>query len=121
MKILPPHNTSPEPDKETAKAILSDYAGSRPAENRILHINLILLKYGTDDKVHAAAIFLSFVLLVVIIILIFLEFFCGTPENLLWADKTFSWLTGTFLFVSGVALGKGSSPEGNGKTSDREY
>jgi hypothetical protein len=44
------------------------------------------------------------VLLSAIIVLIFVEL--DKPDSI-WADKAFSWLSGAFLFIAGIALGKG--------------
>jgi len=75
------------------------------ADERILFINLGIFRYGTDDKIQAAAIFLSIVLLIIIAFVIF----GAQGQGSVWNDKVFAWLTGAFLFVSGVALGKGGS------------
>lgn len=111
--IPPPHNLSPKPDKATSKGI-SDYTGSA-ADQRVLHINIWFLKYGTNDKVHAAALVFSLILLITIISLVFVGM---DAKNQPWADKTFSWLGGAFLFISGVALGKGTSQENLQKVDD---
>lgn len=110
MKILPPSNTSTRPDRDTAKGI-TDYTGSS-ADNRVLHINFGFFKYGTHDKVHAAAMILSILLLIVTVFVIYAGFSGQKPD---WVDKVFAWSTGAFLFVAGVALGKGASGDnGNG-------
>lgn len=67
----------------------------------MLHINLFIFKYGTNDKTHAAALVLSLLLFSTIVgVLIF-----GNGGE--WAKEAFRWLGSAFLFVSGVALGKG--------------
>jgi len=35
-----------------------------------------------------------------------------------WSDKAFSWLGSAFLFVSGVAIGKGSGADEGMKGAD---
>jgi hypothetical protein len=55
--IPPLGNVSDRPDKETQKG-LKDFT-SPEAEKRVLFINLGFLRYGTDDKAHAASIILS--------------------------------------------------------------
>ena len=84
---------------------MSDFTG-KDARDRVLYINLWFFKYGTNDKVHAAAVVLSIVLLLAIIALIF---FGTSHHEGNWDEKAFSWLGGAFLFISGVALGKGGS------------
>jgi hypothetical protein len=85
---------------------MNDYTGPQ-AEDRVLHINLMFFKYGTNDKTHAAALVLSLLLFATIVgVLIFGN---GTE----WAKEAFHWLGSAFLFVSGVALGKGGK-EGPG-------
>lgn len=81
---------------------MNDFTGSE-ADNRVLHINIGLFKYGTNDKTHAAAMVLSLLLFLTIVgVLIF-----GDGGDL--AKEAFHWLGSAFLFVSGVALGKGGS------------
>jgi hypothetical protein len=106
MQILPPSNTSPRPDRATVKG-LNDYTGSS-ADNRVLHINLGFFKYGTHDKVHAAAVILSVALLSITIAVIYAGF---SGQNAAWIDRVFSWSTSAFLFVAGIALGKGASSD----------
>jgi hypothetical protein len=84
---------------------LPDFTG-KDAGDRVLYVNLFFFKYGTNDKVHAAALVLSLVLLFAMIALIFI----GTRHNnAAWDDKAFSWLGGAFLFITGLALGKGAT------------
>ena len=79
---------------------MNDYTGPQ-AEDRVLHINFGFFKYGTNDKTHAAALVLSLLL------------FCTIVGVLIWGDggewakEAFHWLGSAFLFVTGVALGKG--------------
>lgn len=103
MEILPPENVSPVPDRATKKG-MSDFTGPS-ADNRVLHINVGFFKYGTNDKAHAAAMVLSLLLFASIGAL--LIFGMSYP----WADKVFTWLGSAFLFVTGVAIGKGSAPD----------
>ncbi len=101
QQIPKPKNTSPVPDEATKKGV-NDYTGSSGARDRVLRINLGVLKYGTDDKTHAAAIVLSMMIFMVIIgVLIF-----GEGND--WTKEVFRWLGGAFLFVAGIAIGKGS-------------
>lgn len=85
---------------------MNDFTGTA-ADNRVLHINLGIFKYGTSDRTHAAALVLSLLLFGSIVgVLIF-----GNGGE--WAKEAFRWLGSSFLFVSGVALGKGGN-EGRG-------
>lgn len=106
LQIPPPNNTSTVPDNATKKG-LNDYTGGE-ADNRVLHINLGFFKYGTSDKTHAAALVLSLLLFLTIVgVIIF-----GDGHD--WAKEVFRWLGGAFLFVTGVAIGKG------GESSEKE-
>ena len=101
VPIKPPTNTSLVPDKATEKGIM-DYTGDEPSDGRVFHINLGFFKYGTDDKIHGAAMVFSFLLfLCVASIMVF-------GDGSAWADKLFNWTTGAFLFALGIALGKGA-------------
>ena len=79
---------------------MNDFTGSE-ADNRVLHINCGIFKYGTNDKTHAAALVLALLLFIAIAgVLIF-----GDGNE--WCREAFRWLGGAFLFVAGVAVGKG--------------
>jgi len=103
--IEPPTNVSSVPDEATKTG--PDYTGAN-ASKRVLYVNLGFVKYGTNDKVHAAALILSFVLLLAVFAVIGQGFYQGEHG---WADKVFSWLGSAFLFVAGVAVGKGTTKE----------
>lgn len=108
-QIPPPRNVPREPDPATQK--FPDFT-SRTAESRILYLNLGFFRYGTNDKVHAAAVTMSLVLLLVNVALIFIGLFREPTD---WHKTAFQWTTNTFLFVAGFALGtSGSSRSGNG-------
>lgn len=99
--IPPPTNTSPVPDRATKKGI-KDYTGKDVADGRVFHINLGFFKYGTDDKIHGAAMVFSLLLFLSVIGI--MAFGDGSG----WADKLFDWAAGAFLFSLGIALGKGA-------------
>jgi hypothetical protein len=105
-QIPPPSSgLSTVPDKDTKKG-LPDYT-AREAPERVLHINLWFFKYGTNDKAHAAALVLSVLLLSIIVgVIIFINSEGAASE---WADRVFGWLGSAFMFISGIALGKGSN------------
>ena len=105
LPAIPPLGNVPkEPDAATRTG-LADFT-SPTAANRVLHINLGLLKYGTDDKAHAAAIVLSIALLVMIFLTGIAGLFPGASD---WAKTLLQWLGTTFTFVAGVAIGQGVS------------
>ncbi len=103
------------PDRATQKG-LQDYTG-KAARHRVLYVNLLFIKYGTSDKTHAAAIVLSAVLLFALLGLIFLGTRHGDAG---WEEKAFSWLSGAFLFIAGVAIGKGGFEDGRTPREDEE-
>jgi hypothetical protein len=100
--IQEPDNVSPVPDKATKKG-LPDHTGSGKADGRIMHVNLGFARYGTDDKSHAAAMVITFILLVFLALLIIFA-----PEN----DQNkelIGWIKGAVLLTVGVAIGQGGS------------
>lgn len=73
------------------------------ADNRILYINILVAKYGTDDKQHAAAVFLSLALLLFNLILIVTALFGAQVP---WIEKVVNWSGSAFLLTAGVAIGQ---------------
>lgn len=101
-QIPQPENLNQKPDSDTKKG-LPDFTGDGYAEHRVLFIRIKdFLKYGTNDKVHAAAIIFSLLLFIVIFLVIIVGFFCEHSE---WADKVFTWLGSAFLFSLGIVFG----------------
>ena len=88
---------------------MSDYTGPNAA-SRVLHLNLWVFKYGTDDKAHAAAIILSFIQLACIMLLFI--FAASTPAE----ERFVSFLESGFLLTAGVAIGQSGAV--GGKKSD---
>jgi hypothetical protein len=105
-EILPPTNVSSKPDAAT-KTGLVDFTGPS-APKRVLYVNLGILRYGTNDKVHAAALILSFVLLMALFGVVITGFYLKETG---WAERAFTWLGNAFLFIAGVAVGKGTGPD----------
>jgi hypothetical protein len=100
QEILPPPNTSNVPDADTKKGF--DYTAPDSADGRVFHINLGFFKYGTDDKIHGAAMVFSMLLFLLLSgIMVF-----GDGSE--WAEGLFHWAAGAFLFSLGIALGKGA-------------
>ena len=95
---------SSEPDKYTRKS--PDMTGAS-AENRIIFINLGFFKYGTDDKAHAGAIFLSLLLLLVMVASLFVGAF--TAANADWMRAFLQFIGSAFTLVAGVAIGRGQT------------
>lgn len=91
---------STKPDEYTQKAV-NDFTGPR-AENRVLHISLPFIKYGTNCKVHAAALILSIIIFITIVLVAFSGVFV---ENTVWLGRVFDWLCGSFLLTLGVLFG----------------
>lgn len=107
--ILPPSgDLSPTPDIATKTGL--DLTGPT-AVNRILYINAGIIRYGTDDKAHAASIALSLLLLLTAIILMVVGLFASNTQ---WLEKMLSRVGSAFLFVAGVAIG------GGGRDSPRD-
>ncbi len=101
-QIPPPSGElSNKPDKDTKKDL--DFTGPS-ANKRVLYINAGIFKYGTDDKAHAASIALSMVLLAVSLIVMIVGLFSGNTQ---WLEKMQAWIGSAFLFVAGVAIGRG--------------
>jgi len=69
------------------------------------------LRYGTDDKGHAAALIFSLLVLTLILLSIVLGFFVEKEE---WLDRIFSWLGSAFMFTAGIAIG-GRNQENSGE------
>jgi hypothetical protein len=83
----------------------SDYTGDGASE-RVLLVNLFFIRFGTKDRVQGAAIMLSILLLLCISLVAILGYFSNNPLKDPWFEKIFSWLGSTFVFVSGVAVGR---------------
>jgi hypothetical protein len=90
-------NVSHKPDKYTKMSFIE---GGAPGQ--VFGLNWFGFKYGTDDKVHAAAVFLSVLLLVLIAFVCLL----GTVVDRSWIPTTLQGLIPAFTFVAGVAVGK---------------
>jgi arginine exporter protein ArgO len=96
----------PQPADVRLRDTPADYTGS-DAPERVLIINLFILRYGTSDRFQGAAIFLAFLLLLLLAAVVVLGIIYGeTP----WSDRVFGWLGSAFLIVAGVAIGRATSP-----------
>jgi hypothetical protein len=85
---------------------------SESAENRLLFINAGFFRYGTDDKAHAAAIVLSGVLLVIGLLVVIIGSF---SSNSAWLERALMLIWNAFMFVAGVALGRGGKEKDDGE------
>lgn len=104
LKIKAPNgDLSNTPDKAT-KSGLCDYTNPKDATDRVFYLNLYFFKYGTNDKVHAASLLMSLILLFMIFSLLVIGLYSSEET---WKDKLFSWLGSAFTFISGVAIGRG--------------
>jgi peptidoglycan/LPS O-acetylase OafA/YrhL len=102
--IPEPKGTLDEPDRYTKKA--PDYTEPNAPE-RVFFINLGFFRYGTKDKAHGAAVLLSILLFMLLVGVIVSGYY--QPEGSEWAAQVFTWLGGAFLFVVGVAVGRGTT------------
>lgn len=97
----PGDNIPPEPDQYTKK---SPDMTAPHAENRIFFFNCKILRFGTDDKVYAAAIILSTTLLFVLCFICLLMAITDNQDLKHIAALLVSAFTGT----SGYAFGRAS-------------
>lgn len=105
--VAPPAMGGDTPDNFTAKN--PDYTGDH-AQNRVLHINTRILRYGTDDKAHAAALILSVSLLFSAILVVLVGIVqLITHSDSKWLETVLTWIGNAFLFTSGIAVGRGGS------------
>jgi len=103
--VPPPPAVSTRPDSDTRKAFTK---GDAP--HQVFHLKLGGLAYGTDDKGHAAALILSFAILV----LILLTLLIGAMVDRTWIGETLKVLGSAFLIVAGIAVGKSVEKAKNG-------
>lgn len=100
----PPPEISGVPDRDTKKG-LPDYTNGSGAPGRVLHINIPCFSYGTNDRGHAAAIFLSIVLLVMMMLCFAATLIKPEAPAL---DRILTILSSTFTLTVGIAVGRGS-------------
>lgn len=84
------------------------------ADGQIFHFAKFGIRYGTDDKGHAAALILSCVLLFCAMIVsslgLFVSFSSKDPK---WIEIVLTWIGNAFLFTAGIAVGKGKGEKSN--------
>ena len=100
--VEPDHDISRKPDKYTKKA--SDSFVGDGAPGQVFKFECLGFSYGTDDKSHAAALILSFLL--IIIYLIF--YLMGIIFDRDWIPDQLDNIGTLFTLVVGVAIGQGS-------------
>ncbi|MER2250663.1 hypothetical protein ABS772_12140 [Methylorubrum podarium] len=106
-KIPPPPNPPAKADDYTAS--YPDFTGDK-ADNRILHITTRWLKYGTDDKGHAAAVVLSGLLLCsAALVAVIGATTQWSGQEAPWLNTLITWIGNAFLFTAGIAVGKGAA------------
>ncbi|MEP3277394.1 MAG: hypothetical protein ABJN26_22565 [Stappiaceae bacterium] len=108
VKITSPPAQADFPDSETSKN--PDYAADANAEGRVFHFNKWGVKYGVDDKGHAASIILS----IILALLLAFVFLVGAFADRSWISDAIKILGTAFTLTAGVAIGKSSS-KGNSK------
>jgi hypothetical protein len=99
----------PSADRVLQRDTPADYTADEAPE-RVLHINMGFLKFGTNDKLQGAAIVLA-VFLLILISAITIYGISHQPSE--FQDRVFNWLTNTFLVVLGVAVGRAGSDKSN--------
>ncbi|WP_147324557.1 hypothetical protein [Shinella sp. WSJ-2] len=103
----PPAQIPDQPDTDTRKdPCFTD--GHAP--NQVFHFSKWGFAYGTDDKGHAAALTLSFAILALILLIVFMGAFLSDRE---WLADILKVLGSAFLIVAGIAVGKSA-----GKSED---
>ncbi|MEO0484766.1 MAG: hypothetical protein AAF092_02505 [Pseudomonadota bacterium] len=107
MTIKPPPPQQPLPDAKTKLGLPDDQTG-KEAKGRIFFINLGLVRYGSTDKAHGAAVFLSLLLFVLLCALLILMVVYPENDSL---GRFFDWLSGAFLVIAGVAIGRNPPPK----------
>jgi len=84
-------------------------------EGQVFHFDRFGIKYGTDDKGHAAALILSVCLLGAALLVsvggIISSF---SSKDLKWME-ILSWIGNAFLFTAGIAVGKSKDQEKKSK------
>lgn len=107
IQIPPPPEQATAADQDTAR--FPDFTGER-ANNRILHITTRWLRYGTDDKGHAAAVVLSLLLLVsAMVVAVIGATTQWSGQEAPWLNTMVTWIGNAFLFTAGIAVGKSRS------------
>lgn len=76
----------------------------------MFHVKLGILSYGTDDKTHAAAMCLSLIMLLIVIICLILGAIVGENE---WINRILDFIGPAFLITVGVAIGQSVSDQQN--------
>lgn len=100
--IQEPQNTSPVPDSDTKKG-MGDHTGYGSSAGRVLHVNFVFFKYGTDDKAHAASMVLT---AMITLFLVGMLIFGHNDDQ---TKDIVGWLKTAFLLTTGVAIGQGTS------------
>jgi hypothetical protein len=110
---LPPPTTSTIPDDATEEG-LNDLTGPK-AQNRVLHIDTRWFRYGINDRTHAAAMMLSFILLIsAMIVAVFGVAGLYSGQRPEFVNTLITWIGNAFLFTTGIAVGRSvNKPEKN--------
>lgn len=111
-KLSAPKDNKPDPYTKNAPGL--DYTDpTNSAEKRILFIDLGFLRYGTEDKAHAAAVIFSSVLLLILVLLTLILMNIGDAESCKTETLKyiFEWIKSAFMLTIGVAIGTRSEPK----------
>lgn len=90
------------PGKPESSERADDYTEPRAA-GRVLFIVTKWIRFGTDDKTYAAAVLLSAVLLVLVLVMVVLGAWFGDQG---WWEIAFTWIGNAFFLTAGVAVGR---------------
>ena len=113
---MEPKTLSPQaalPDQDTKTGLPDDQTGPK-AKGRIFFINLGFVRYGSTDKAHGAAVLLSLLLFLLLCVLLVLIVRFPDNDSL---GRFFDWLSGAFLVIAGVAIGR-NPPTKNDEKDD---
>lgn len=99
MKIPSPPPQQMTPDRDTRKAPYTSGDG----DGQVFHFQKFGIRYGTDDKGHAAALVLAVLLFVGILLCLVAGSLGKDYEFAIEIAKIFS---SAFLIVTGIAVGK---------------
>lgn len=92
------------PTKKVSTDQPSDYTGGGQSPNRVLYIDLWRIKYGTDDKFQGAAVMLS--LLLILLLMVALSAGAYNKEFSPISEKVVNWVQPVLTLVIGAAIGK---------------
>ena len=102
----------PPKDRILLRDTPADYTSPDGAPERVLLINLGIMKYGTTDRLQGAALFLAVILICLVIVLYISSLIKESPDLF---NHIFPWVANVFALVVGVAIGRGGGSAENGE------